>query len=91
MANKKKYMVAHKQSKQSNHHILPKSRGGKSNLENIVQLDIKAHRQYHTLFGNKTPEEIISYLVTDYWNNQWSYVANAHKDYINRTLDKYFK
>lgn len=65
-------------NKPSRHHIIPKSRGG-GGLENIAGLKQKQHRDYHTLFSNKTPEEIISYLVNDYWNGQWYHVDQAYK------------
>lgn len=59
------------------HHIVPSSRGGKSTSENIATVDKYYHRSYHTLFANKTPDEIIRELVTNYWNNQWDWVARA--------------
>jgi len=64
----------------SNHHIIPTSRGGTSKLENIAVLTVPDHRNYHTLFSNKTPEEIIETLVTKYWKGNWDYVDNAYNN-----------
>jgi 5-methylcytosine-specific restriction endonuclease McrA len=43
----------------SRHHIIPKSRGGNSSLENIAIVNSKKHQLYHNLFSNRRPEEII--------------------------------
>jgi len=75
MAKKKKSYQA-----KTNHHIIPKSRGGPSNLENIARLAGRDHEFYHALFYNKTPTEIIEYLVEDCWNGQWDYVKEAYNN-----------
>lgn len=50
------------------HHVVPRSRGG-SNLEyNIALVPSEDHRKYHMLFSNRTPVEILDYLVRDFWN-----------------------
>lgn len=67
-----------KDDKSSRHHIIPRSRGGKKGIENMVTLTTKKHRDYHVLFENKTPEEIINYLVTDCWNGQWHHVEKMY-------------
>lgn len=91
--------------RRSRHHIKPKSRGGKNNLENIIGLDVVKHRAYHTLFGNQTPDEIVEELVNNYWNGQWEWVEqaygayqafkdgedNSRKKYTNRVLDWSYK
>jgi hypothetical protein len=64
------------------HHIIPTSRGGGS-LDNICYVPRIQHKEYHNLFGNRTPEEIIDYLLTDFWNGQTKY--------IDKYIDKYFK
>jgi hypothetical protein len=70
----------HKHSKKlSRHHIIPKSRGGSSKLENLSDLTINDHRSYHHLFENKTPCEIIELLVDKYWNGKWDYVNDAYR------------
>lgn len=60
------------------HHVIPSSRGGSSSLENIANTDGKKHEFYHALFGNKTPVEIVEYLVSDFWKENWTYVNNAY-------------
>jgi len=67
-----------KKKKLSRHHIVPRSRKGNSKLENIARLKPKDHQNYHTLFANQTPVEIIETLVNKYWNGQWDYVADAY-------------
>ena len=59
------------------HHILPTSRHGNNNEENIATIKDKKHRAYHQLFSNKSPDEIIRHLVDHYWNGQWKWVAIA--------------
>jgi len=56
------------------HHIIPSSRGGKSLESNICMVPRYKHEQYHILFGNRVPEEIIDYLVRDFWGNRIDYV-----------------
>jgi len=63
----------------SKHHIMPRSRGGTSELENIAILNNRDHQHYHTLFVNQTPDEIVETLVNKYWNGQWDYVADAYE------------
>jgi hypothetical protein len=46
----------------NHHHLVPKSRGGKSNKRNLLLMDIEKHRQWHVLFGDKTLEEVIALL-----------------------------
>ena len=63
------------------HHIIPRSRGGSSKLENIAKVNIKKHEHYHALFSNRTPSEIINLLVRKYWKGNW--------DYVNESIEKY--
>jgi len=67
--------------KVSRHHIIPKSRGGKRSLENIAEIEKEDHRNYHNLFENKMPFEIIEELVNKYWNGNWDYVKQSQKIY----------
>jgi len=48
------------------HHIIPRSRGGKNEPDNLIQVERRKHEIYHELFGNKTPDQIIRYLK-EYW------------------------
>ena len=68
-----------KSKHQSKHHIIPRSRGGDSRLENIAYLNIKKHQAYHTMFDNRTPNEIVENLVRKYWNGNWEYVRKAYE------------
>jgi len=53
------------------HHIIPFSRKNSSNENwNIAIVDTKLHDLYHRLFENKTPDEIIDFLVNYFWNGQ---------------------
>jgi hypothetical protein len=52
------------------HHIIPLSRGGRSNKNNFADVNAKEHDLYHQLFGNKTPLEILEYLVYHFWLSQ---------------------
>lgn len=44
------------------HHLLPKSRGGKSEPWNIVNLEQHVHDGLHYFMGNHTPQEMIAIL-----------------------------
>jgi hypothetical protein len=55
----------------SKHHIIPRSKGGK-NVGNIAYVDSRRHEQYHMLFDNRTPREIIYYLNRYFWANKYS-------------------
>ena len=59
------------------HHIVPTSRLGVDRDDNVVLVDQKLHRDYHRLFENKTPEEIITFLVEVFWQDDWKYVRRA--------------
>jgi len=58
----------------SNHHIIPKSRGGNEAFQNIAIVNSLAHNKYHSLFGNMTPDEIIKYLVDYFWKGEIKFV-----------------
>lgn len=64
------------------HHIVPVSRlnGRTMGEENIAVLSRSQHEAYHTLFENKTPDEVIIHLVNHFWNREsnWVWVA-LHK------------
>jgi len=64
----------------TNHHILPTSRGGKT-LDNLCYVPRRQHDLYHDLFSNRTPEEIIDYLVNDFWNGKRDYVSKYQEKY----------
>jgi 5-methylcytosine-specific restriction endonuclease McrA len=58
-------------TRKSKHHIIPKSRGGDSHLENLAIVSVKQHQAYHTLFDNRTPEEIVEYLNKTFWRGNY--------------------
>jgi hypothetical protein len=47
----------------SNHHCIPKSRGGRETIR--IHRDI--HHKYHALFNNMTPDEVLEYLIEVFW------------------------
>jgi len=59
------------------HHILPKSRGGKKDKINLALVKKKDHELYHALFSNRTPVEILLYLVNYFWNGQIGWLTQA--------------
>ena len=61
----------------SRHHIIPRSRRGVHNKANIAKVRKTPHDRYHALFANKKPDEIIEFLVTEFWNGQWYWVQRA--------------
>ena len=77
---KEKRRIEKKRSKGKNinrHHICPRSRGGSDEASNLAYVDMFKHRDYHRLFDNKTPEEIINFLVDYFWKGQTDYIFNA--------------
>ena len=60
-----------------NHHILPSSRGGTNYHINIAKVENRHHVIFHMLFFNKTPVEIITYLVEYFFAGQWKYVEQS--------------
>jgi len=63
--------------KLTKHHIIPTSRkGSKKDQKNIAMVKQHLHRKYHTLFTNKTPEEILDYLVNYYWGGRREFILN---------------
>lgn len=49
------------------HHIIPLTKGGIDVPENVAYVRRIDHRLYHYLFSNRTPEEIIMYLNSYFW------------------------
>ena len=59
-----------KKSTKTTHHIIPRSREGADDKCNLANVAHKQHDLYHQLFENKTPEEILEYLVSYFWKSQ---------------------
>lgn len=68
-------------NKLTRHHIIPTSRGGRNLEANIGFVPNNQHQDYHKLFGNRNPDEIIDYLVEDFWNGR--------VEFVNKYLKKY--
>lgn len=63
------------------HHIVPGSRGGK-NKGNVNKNTCPfCHEYYHWLFSNLTPDEIIAYLVKNFWGGQVEWVYAFLEEY----------
>lgn len=61
------------------HHVYGQSRFPelKSVQENKVKIDQLSHSQYHDLFGQRTPEEIVTYLANYFWGGNKDIVKLA--------------
>ena len=70
-----------KKNKITKHHIVPTSRKEKNLEDNLDYVPRKQHQLYHTLFSNRTPDEIIDYLVQDFWNGQRKWVDIYQEKY----------
>lgn len=66
-----------KRKRTSRHHVIPVSRRGQDSPVNIVKVNARKHNDYHRLFANRTPTEIIKFLVEDFWKGQWNYVLES--------------
>lgn len=55
-------MKHEKRKHQNRHHLKPKSRGGQTLESNLLWIDIERHRAWHSLWGNRTLDEVISLL-----------------------------
>lgn len=66
-------------NKKTRHHIVPKSRTlGKGIVaENIVNKSFREHMAYHHEFSNRTPDEVITFMVEHWFNGQWEWVQIA--------------
>lgn len=67
--------------KKTKHHIIPSSRNGSDNGDNIALVGQKLHDKYHSLFANRTPEEIVDFLVNYFWKGKVGFVEN----YLEKT------
>jgi hypothetical protein len=74
-------MSRHKAKRQikDKHHIIPRSRGGASTLDNLVEVVRQDHEYYHALFYNKTPVEVVEYLTHTFFKDKWEYVWEAYQ------------
>lgn len=68
------YAQVYAKGEKSKHHIVPTSRNGEKNKNNTVKVLRKLHETYHHLFINRTPEEILGFLVDYFWGGDESFV-----------------
>ena len=69
--------------KNSRHHITPSSRTSKKKARkyrNIAFVNEELHSKLHSLFLNRTPEEILDFLVNYFWGGRTDFL----KDYLER-------
>lgn len=66
------------------HHIICRSRGGGNDPSNTVLINVKFHRNFHKVFANALPNEILDILVHYYWGGKISIV----EDYIESKKSK---
>lgn len=59
------------------HHINPLSRSKDDSEENTLYIDARKHEVYHWLFKNKTPDEIVNFLIDYFWKGQTEWVFEA--------------
>lgn len=75
---KKSYAYQMKLEGKNRHHIIPSSReNGTDTEDNIVYINVDKHAKYHHLFGNRTPDEIVNYLVDYFWKGNLGFVFEA--------------
>jgi hypothetical protein len=53
------------------HHPIPISRLNGGKLIETVLIDMELHRRFHSLFGNRTPQEILEFLNNYFWGGQF--------------------
>lgn len=67
------------------HHLIPKSRSGLTNKENLLKMEKGEHNRLHAFFGNDTPvEQICRVLLL----NEKIFTDNFKQDLLN-VLDIY--
>ncbi len=58
----------------SEHHIDPSSRSYDDSPENKVLVNEELHQDFHKLFQNRTPHEILDFLVNYWWGGRILYL-----------------
>lgn len=49
----------------TNHHMIPRSRGGTDDEQNIKLVTRTVHEAWHALFKNMKPNEVVALLLSD--------------------------
>jgi hypothetical protein len=68
------------------HHIRPQSRGGGSSDE--VEIDIKLHEAWHSLFNNDLLEEVFTKLTLPCWRNK---DGSLNTKFLSEKMDRAWK
>jgi hypothetical protein len=75
------------------HHVLPKSRGGKLTDDNIIMVEHRLHTAYHNLFANLTPDEILEYLQECWFSGkatltaeEWRRIKEARREHLKMVV-----
>jgi hypothetical protein len=63
----------------SEHHIRPWSRSSDDRQENKVKVNEKLHEKFHSLFINRTPEEVIEFLLDYFFGGRVQILINVLK------------
>lgn len=61
----------------TDHHIIPSSRGGRTDKTNIKRVPDGFHNAFHQVFENLTPAEIYDYLEEVWFNPRHSFISPA--------------
>lgn len=74
MGRKRKKEKRRKSGKRmTKHHIIPRSRGGTSSADNLLEKTEAEHCAYHRLFGNALPEEAVLILIKEWFYKEPKY------------------
>lgn len=65
------------------HHRLPKSKGGTDLPANISMVTATKHQAWHTLFDNKSVEEIVE-LLNDVWIDPYYTITYKRRETKNK-------
>lgn len=72
------------------HHLIPRSKWGLTNGNNILNTEVKEHARWHTWCGNDTPVEALCRVLL--WNEKvWSDNFKADlMDVLDNYLNNYY-
>ena len=65
-----------KEGEKNVHHIICRSRGGGNDPSNTVLVNARLHKNFHKLFGNALPHEILDILVFYFWKGDISIIED---------------
>lgn len=80
---KKAFQEQTEATKNSRHHVIPKSRTSRKrarNEENIVFVNQDLHEKFHALMMNRTPEECVEFLLDYFWQSDVSILIKVLKE-----------